>query len=165
MEVAVFFLGCTSGLFLTFCLGWNSSHLGHSCTELWQSFCNCFSHKKQQNLVKPSCMPTRRAVNFKFLQIFQHYMLYCMQARRSFMFLYDSFIWVASDTGDDGNLFPVWRVTPFRLTFDGSVNSYHSSYVRSCTVISLIDHYSGTYFQLKKRGVRDPSHGCGKWKS
>jgi len=91
------FFRCTSGSFLmSFCPGWNFSHLYHSFTQQWQSFVpQSHSHKKQQNLVKSSCMPTRRNMTLKSPQVFHKCMLYCIQLRRSFIFSYNSFIWAA----------------------------------------------------------------------
>ena len=42
---------------------------------------------------------------------------------------HDSFIWVAWKVGTDGNSFPIWRRTLFRLTLDAAMNNCRCSCV------------------------------------
>lgn len=84
---------------------------------------NCPIHikKKQQTRIKPSWMTTRRAMTYKYPQIFQQFMLCCMQLKRNFMFLCGFFVLVQWKRQFDGNLIPISKRAPFRLFLDASV--------------------------------------------
>jgi len=78
-------------------------------------------------------MTTRRAMTFKHPQIFQQFMLCCMQLKRNFMFSYGFFIWVQWKRQIDWNSILISRRAPFRLVLDASMNNCHSSHLRLCS--------------------------------
>jgi len=85
------------------------------------------SHRKQGNVVYPSCSPSKSAKTFRSVQMFHLYVSYLMYCGNCFMLSLLSLIPNAPATGMEGNTFPLCRRTALRLTLEEYMNSLHSS--------------------------------------
>ena len=95
---------------------------------LWTQWCALsllsHSHRKQGNLVYPSCSPSESAMTFRSAQMFHFYFMYCSNG---FMLSFLSSIPNACETGMECNTFSLCRRTALRLTLEESMSSLHSS--------------------------------------
>jgi hypothetical protein len=66
------------------------------------------------------------SIMFKSPKMHHLYVLYFMQLRISFVFSYDSCLWMAQAAGIEGSTLPLCNITAFRLRVGESMNSHHS---------------------------------------
>lgn len=72
-------------------------------------------HKKQQNLVYPSCNSNKCDITFKSSHIFSR-LLFMLNKDGIFMFSYGSYMSAAWSTGSDGYWFPMEVAQPSSLS-------------------------------------------------
>jgi hypothetical protein len=92
-----------------------------------------------------SFMPIRRVMAFYSPQIFQKYLLFCVQLSRMFIFLYESFMCKSWPMLFHYKLFPSWSRTAFSLNFEEWMNNRQFSGLYAVMPSSVHQHYWVAY--------------------
>jgi hypothetical protein len=70
--------------------------------------------------------PSKRAITFTLLNIFQLYFLFWIFSNSSFICSFECFILAAWASRRDWNLFPLCRSTVFNVTYEEPINKRHA---------------------------------------
>ena len=84
------------------------------------------SHRKKPYSVHPNFMPRSIALIFRLPQIGNRWPSYLIAFRNNFIFSYVSFMLTAWPTKIEGKELPLLSKTPFKLSFDESMNNLQS---------------------------------------
>jgi hypothetical protein len=124
-------------IFLTWCCFWMewSFFLSHSGSHSAVLF-------TLKTAVHPPCSPVSIVITFRWAHIFHWCSSVCMFCSKTWRFLHVSFMWTAWASGMDGNWFPLWSNTTFKLTLEESMKSLHCPQVCSrCNFPLLLGCY------------------------